>query len=49
MDDIIAEFLEETRDALGDLDNDLLQLEQDPENMELISKIFRILHTIKGG
>lgn len=48
MDDIIAEFLAETNDSLGELDNDLLQLEQDPNNDELISKIFRILHTIKG-
>ena len=28
MDDIIAEFLAETRDSLGDLDNDLLELEK---------------------
>lgn len=48
MDDLITEFLAETNDSLGELDNDLVLLEQDPENDALISKIFRILHTIKG-
>lgn len=48
MDDLITEFLAETNEGLGQLDNDLVQLELEPENMELISKIFRILHTIKG-
>ena len=48
MEDIIAEFLAETNDALSALDNDIVLLEQDPENDELISRIFRVLHTIKG-
>ncbi len=48
MDDIIIEFLAETNDSLSELDNDLLLLEQNPDDAELISKIFRILHTIKG-
>lgn len=48
MDDIVVEFLAETNESMAELDNDLILLEQDPENEELISKIFRILHTIKG-
>lgn len=48
MDDIIYEFLEETNESLGELDNDLVLLEQDPNNDDLIGKIFRVLHTIKG-
>lgn len=48
MDDIIAEFLAETNEGLAQLDNDLVRLEQEPENDELISRIFRVLHTIKG-
>ena len=48
MDDIIAEFLAETRDSLSELDNDLIALEQNPDDAELISKIFRLVHTIKG-
>ncbi|WP_435640279.1 chemotaxis protein CheA [Micavibrio aeruginosavorus] len=48
MDDLINEFLTETNESIGALDNDVVLLEQDPSNMDLLSKIFRIMHTIKG-
>lgn len=48
MDDLIAEFLTETNESLGELDNSLVQLEQNPNDKELLSKIFRVMHTIKG-
>jgi len=48
MDDIIAEFLTETSDSMTELDNLLVMLEQSPHDMDLITKIFRIIHTIKG-
>lgn len=48
MDDLIADFLTETNEGLTQLDNDLVQLEAEPENEELISQIFRVIHTIKG-
>lgn len=48
MDDIIAEFLAETNEGLTELDNSILTLEQNPNDPALISKIFRIIHTIKG-
>ncbi|MCB1556244.1 MAG: chemotaxis protein CheW [Alphaproteobacteria bacterium] len=48
MDDLIAEFLTETNESLGDLDTDLVNLEQNPNDMDLLSKIFRLVHTIKG-
>jgi two-component system chemotaxis sensor kinase CheA len=48
MDDLINEFLVETNENIGELDNDLILLEQDPGNVDLLSKIFRIMHTIKG-
>lgn len=48
MDDLIIEFITETNEALGELDNDLLRLEQNPNDKDLISKIFRLMHTIKG-
>ncbi len=48
MDDIIAEFLTETSESMTALDNLLLMLEQTPHDKELITKIFRIIHTIKG-
>jgi two-component system chemotaxis sensor kinase CheA len=48
MDDIIAEFLTETNESLAELDNCLVMLEQNPNDAALISKIFRVIHTIKG-
>ncbi|MDB5490538.1 MAG: Signal transduction histidine kinase CheA [Micavibrio sp.] len=48
MDELIVEFLTETTESLNELDNDLILLEQDPGNSALLSKIFRIMHTIKG-
>jgi two-component system, chemotaxis family, sensor kinase CheA len=48
MDDLIAEFITETNEGLQELDTDLLKLEQNPNDKDLISKIFRLMHTIKG-
>lgn len=48
MDDLIAEFLTETNEGLDELDVDLVNLEQDPNNKDLLGKIFRLVHTIKG-
>lgn len=48
MDDLIAEFLTETNESLGELDLDLIKLEQNPNDTELLSNIFRLMHTIKG-
>ena len=48
MDDLIVEFLTETNESLQELDTDLLKLEQNPNDKDLISKIFRLMHTIKG-
>jgi two-component system chemotaxis sensor kinase CheA len=47
MDDLLNEFLTETRENLEQLDMEIVQLEQDP-NPELLSSIFRMMHTIKG-
>ncbi len=48
MDDLISEFLTETNESLGALDLDMVRLEQNPNDTELISGIFRLMHTIKG-
>lgn len=48
MDDLIAEFLTETSESLQELDTDLVHLEQNPNDKNLLSKIFRLMHTIKG-
>ena len=48
MDDLLNEFLTETVENLGTLDVELVRLEQNPNDPELLSNIFRIVHTIKG-
>lgn len=48
MDDLIAEFLTETNESLEALDNDIVNLEQNPNDTDLLSRIFRLMHTIKG-
>lgn len=48
MDDLIQEFLTETNESLTELDVDIVKLEQDPNNKDLLGKIFRLVHTIKG-
>ena len=49
MDDIISEFLAETNEGLVELDNALVLFERNPGDDELLSKIFRVFHTIKGS
>lgn len=48
MDDLIVEFITETTESLSMLDLELVKLEQNPDDAELISSIFRLMHTIKG-
>lgn len=48
MDDLIVEFLTETNESLEELDLDLVNLEQNPNDKDLLGKIFRLMHTIKG-
>jgi two-component system chemotaxis sensor kinase CheA len=48
MDELLGEFLTETHENIASLDNDIVSLEQDPNNKELLSHIFRTMHTIKG-
>lgn len=42
-------FITETNEAFASMDNDLVNLEQNPGDMELIKSIFRRMHTIKGS
>ena len=47
-DEVMREFLLESRENLNQLDRDFVTLEQDPQNRALLSSIFRCVHTIKG-
>ncbi len=48
MDDLLSEFLTETNEGLTVLDVELVKLEQNPNDVELLSNIFRLMHRIKG-
>ncbi len=53
MDDAIdkfkEKFKEEALDNVANIEESLFQLENEPDNKELIEKLFRSMHTIKGG
>ena len=42
-------FRAEALELLGELDTALLALEADPENSDLVHRVFRAIHTIKGS
>src|ERR1700689_2642486 len=47
-DDLLREFLSETTENLGLLDQQLVELERSPGDPGLLGGIFRVFHTIKG-
>ncbi len=48
-DQFIDTFKEEALELLGTLESTLLELENEPEDKELVSAVFRVMHTIKGS
>ena len=48
MDEIVREFLVESYENLDQLEQDFVSLESDPGSKNLLSSIFRTIHTIKG-
>ena len=48
MDDLVGDFIAETREGLEALDSELVRFEQRPDDPEVLSGIFRLVHTIKG-
>ena len=49
MDQFIQKFIEEASDLINDLEEVSLLLEKDTSNKDIIERIFRIMHTIKGS
>ncbi len=49
MDEFVAGFIEEVRELLLQLEDDLIGLEENPEHTEIIHNIFRVMHTLKGS
>ncbi|MHB2021189.1 MAG: chemotaxis protein CheW, partial [Candidatus Xenobia bacterium] len=48
-DDLVAEFLDESRELLEAVERDLVALERGSAGADAITRIFRGLHTIKGS
>jgi len=48
-DEILQDFLVEAGEIIELLDEQLVELERNPEDVELLNAIFRGFHTVKGG
>lgn len=49
MQEIIEDFLVESFEMIDQLDQDLIELENNPKDLDLLNRIFRVAHTIKGS
>ncbi|MEM0982848.1 MAG: chemotaxis protein CheA [Planctomycetota bacterium] len=47
--EILQDFLTESGELLEQLEGDLIELEQSPDDGPLVNQVFRALHTIKGS
>lgn len=49
MQEILEDFLIEAFEMIEQLDQDLIELENNPKDLDLLNRIFRVAHTIKGS
>lgn len=49
MEEAIATYREEAGELLAELETSLLDLEETPDDSDLINRVFRAMHTIKGS
>ena len=49
MEQAIATYREEAAELLSELETSLLELEENPQDDDLINRVFRAMHTIKGS
>ncbi len=49
MQEILEDFLIEAFEMIEQLDQDLIELEHNPNDLDLLNRIFRVAHTIKGS
>src|SRR6056297_1027394 len=47
-DQYLSTFIDETKEYMSTLNEQMLLLENEPDNMEAINEIFRTIHTLKG-
>lgn len=49
MQEILEDFLVEAFELIEQIDHDLIELEANPEDLDLLNSIFRVAHTVKGS
>ena len=47
--ELLEDFLIEAFEMIEEMDQDLVELENNPDDLELLNKIFRVAHTVKGS
>ncbi len=45
---MIAGFVEDCREGFESMEEDLMAMEEDPEDLDIINNLFRVMHTLKG-
>lgn len=49
MDDLLAEFIAETRETLGTISGEIVAWEANPKDSRRLNDVFRFVHTVKGS
>lgn len=49
MDDLLEDFIAETRETLETLTSQLVEWERNPQDRALVDSVFRFVHTVKGS
>jgi len=49
VDEVLSDFIAETREGLEALDSELVRFERDPRDPAPLASVFRLMHTIKGA
>ena len=47
--EILEDFLIEAFELIEQIDQDLVELEAKPDDLDLLNSIFRVAHTVKGS
>jgi len=47
--ELLAEFLTESNENMASIEEQLMELEANPQDEELVNSIFRVIHTVKGS
>ena len=48
-DEILKDFLVEAKEGIAKLEEEFVELEKEPENVEILKSLFRTMHSLKGA